>query len=126
MYRVLISFYSFYSFLYVHYAVLQKDTCPVVLQKRAHGWYTLLCAQTGGWADICNIARGAAFYHEKAPMFTCNFTGKPSHVEKSVRIFQNFRYCRVPISHFLCNYTCILTSNLKLPTWGQLGGRFLE
>ena len=32
-----------------------------------HGWYTLLCAQTRGWADICNIA---AFYHEKVPMFT--------------------------------------------------------
>ena len=39
----------------------------VVSWKRAHGRCTLLCAQTGGWADICNIA---AFYHEKAPMLT--------------------------------------------------------
>ena len=39
----------------------------VVSRKRVHGRCTLLCAQTGGWADICNIA---AFYHEKAPMFT--------------------------------------------------------
>ena len=39
----------------------------VVSRKRAHGRYTLLCAQTGGWVDICNIA---VFYHEKAPMFT--------------------------------------------------------
>ena len=26
----------------------------------------MLCAQTGGWVDICNIV---AFYHEKASMF---------------------------------------------------------
>ena len=39
----------------------------VVSRKRAHGRCTLLCAQTGGWADICNIA---AFYNKKAPMFT--------------------------------------------------------
>ena len=31
------------------------------------GAHALLCAQTGEWADICNIA---AFYHEKALMFT--------------------------------------------------------
>ena len=37
--------------------------CTVVLRKRAHGRYTLLCAQTRGWADTCNIT---AFYHEKA------------------------------------------------------------
>ena len=37
----------------------------LVLRKRAHGRCTSLCAQTRGWADICNIA---AFYHEKAPM----------------------------------------------------------
>ena len=29
--------------------------------------HIILCAQTRGWVDICNIA---AFYHEKAPMFT--------------------------------------------------------
>ena len=39
----------------------------VVSRKRAHGRYTLLCAQTRGWADICNIT---AFYHEKTAMFT--------------------------------------------------------
>ena len=44
-----------------------KCISTVVSQKRAQGRYTLLCAQTRGWADICNIA---AFYHEKAPMFT--------------------------------------------------------
>ena len=36
----------------------------VVLGKRAHGWRTLLCAQTGGWADITE------FYNDKVPMFT--------------------------------------------------------
>ena len=40
----------------------------VVSRKRAHGRCTLLCAQTGRWADICNIL--AFSYHEKAPMFT--------------------------------------------------------
>ena len=39
----------------------------VVSRKRAHGRYTLLCARTRGWADICNIA---AFNHEKASMFS--------------------------------------------------------
>ena len=29
--------------------------------------WTLLRAQTGGWADVCDID---AFYHEKEPMFT--------------------------------------------------------
>ena len=38
----------------------------VVSRKRAHGRYTLLCAQTGGVGDICNVA---AFYHEEAPIF---------------------------------------------------------
>ena len=83
----------------------------VVSQKRAHGRYTLLCAQTGGWADICNITT----LQRKAPMFTlsqptagyCTPThthvwqrsnipgkglaapcaGKPSYVEKLIRIF---------------------------------------
>ena len=41
-------------------------TTTVVSQKRAHGRCTLLCAQTGGWADICNIA---AFYHKKAHVY---------------------------------------------------------
>ena len=41
--------------------------CTVGSRKRAHGRCTLLCTQTRGWADICNIA---AFYHEIAPMFT--------------------------------------------------------
>ena len=36
----------------------------VVSRKRAHGWYTLLCAQTREWVDICNIV---AFYHKKVP-----------------------------------------------------------
>ena len=112
------------------------------------GRYTLLCAQTGSWANICSIA---AFYHKKAPIFTLsqpttgycipthppstsliqfstcisqacvglhisgqagcvlkfqekdskfhemNFTGKPSHVEKLIRVFRSchsdFRYC---------------------------------
>ena len=49
------------QFHWLHFAT------TVVSRKRAHGRYMLLCAQTGGWADICNIA---AFYHEKAPMFT--------------------------------------------------------
>ena len=52
----------------------------VVLRKRTHGRCTLLRAQTGGWANICNIA---AFYHEKAPIFTLSqpTTGycKPTH-----------------------------------------------
>ena len=38
----------------------------VVSRKRAHGRYTLLCAPTRGWADICNIA----FNYEKVLMFT--------------------------------------------------------
>ena len=37
--------------------------CTVGSRKRAHGRCTLLCTQTRGWADICNIA---AFYHEIA------------------------------------------------------------
>ena len=54
----------------------------VVSRKRAHGRYTLLHAQTGGWgADICNIA---AFYHEKVPTFILSqpTTGycKPTHL----------------------------------------------
>jgi len=47
-------------------APTQFPILHVVSRKRAHGRYTLLCAQTGGWADICNIA---AFYHEKVPTF---------------------------------------------------------
>ena len=39
---------------------------PVVSRKRAHGRYTLLCTQTGGWVDICNIT---AFYHPKKHPF---------------------------------------------------------
>jgi len=31
------------------------------------GAHYFVLMQTRGWADICNIA---AFYHEKAPMFT--------------------------------------------------------
>ena len=38
----------------------------VVSRRRVHGWCTLLCAQTGEWADICNIV---AFYHEKRPIY---------------------------------------------------------
>ena len=56
--------------------------CTLVSRKRAHGRYTLLCAQTGVWADICNIA---AFYHKKVPMFAlsqptgcCTLTISPS------------------------------------------------
>ena len=42
------------------------------------GGATLLCAQTGGWADICNLA---AFYHEKAPMLTLSqpYIATPTH-----------------------------------------------
>ena len=46
----------------------------IVSRKRAHGQCTLLSAQTGGWANICNIA---AFYHEKVPMFTLS---QPSYM----------------------------------------------
>ena len=38
----------------------------VVSRKRAHGWCTLLRAQTGGWADIFNIA---AFHHKKRHVY---------------------------------------------------------
>ena len=44
--------------------LIKKQANTVVSQKRAHGRYTLLCAQTRGRADICNIA---AFYHKKRP-----------------------------------------------------------
>ena len=49
---------------YEHAAFITKQANTVVSRKRAHGWYTLLCAQTRGWVDICNIA---AFYHKKCP-----------------------------------------------------------
>ena len=42
-------------------------SCTIVSRKRAHGRYTLVCAQTRRWVDICNRT---AFYHEKAPMFS--------------------------------------------------------
>ena len=35
---------------------LESKMYTVLLRKRAHGQYTLLCAQTEGWVDICNIA----------------------------------------------------------------------
>ena len=64
----------FYHSVGLHFLWTQKfqqgmNTCvyTVVSRKRAHGQYTLLCAQTGGWVNSCNIA---AFYHEKAPTFT--------------------------------------------------------
>ena len=49
-----------------HNKILESTlTCStVVARKRAHGRYTLLCAQTRGMVDIGNIA---TFYHEKAP-----------------------------------------------------------
>ena len=50
--------------------------CTVVSRKRAHGWYTLLCVQTGGWADICNIA---AFYLKKAPCLHYHNHCTPTH-----------------------------------------------
>ena len=66
-----------------------------VSQKRAHGQYTLLCALTGGWADICNIA---AFYHEKPAMFTlsigyCTPTHLPSTAGSREAMNQSVRNC---------------------------------
>ena len=51
----------------------------VVSRKRAHGRYILLCAQTGGWADICNITT----FQEKDSKFHAM-----SYVEKLIRNFQ--------------------------------------
>ena len=49
------------------FAANAAQVITAVSRKRAHGRCTLLCAQTGRWADICDIT---AFYHENAPMFT--------------------------------------------------------
>ena len=49
---------------YEHVAFITKQANTVVSQKKVHGRYTLLCAQTRGWVDIGNIA---AFYHKKRP-----------------------------------------------------------
>ena len=51
--------------VHMHYLnVSSIYASTVVLRKRAYRRYTLLCAQTRGWADISNIA---AFYQEKHP-----------------------------------------------------------
>ena len=61
--------------------ITTRFSSTIVARKRAHGRCTLLRAQTGGWADIRNIA---AFYQKKAPMFTFSqpTTGycKPTHL----------------------------------------------
>ena len=46
--------------------ILSHYTITVVLRKRAHGRHTLPCAQTRGWADICNTA---GFYHKSTHVY---------------------------------------------------------
>ena len=107
----------------------------VVSRKRAHGWYTLLCAQTGEWADIWNIT---AFYHEKVPLFTLSqpTTGycTPTHplstslIQFSVCIFQAcvashkwFQHSRkmtqVPWINFTGKLVIANQNFSKLPQW---------
>ena len=37
--------------------MVRKNPGAVVSRKRAHGRYTLLCAQTRGWADTCTMKK---------------------------------------------------------------------
>ena len=120
---------------------------PVVSRKRAHGRYTLLCTQTGGWADICNIA---AFYHPKKRPFlhyhnlqqdiAYQHTHPPSTslIQFSVCTSQAWGYYKhwtwdqrtqgkgleVPCDELTGKPSVML--KLKLCTRGQLGGHFLK
>ena len=70
----LLAFNSLWTSLFT----VTSNVYTIVSWKRAHGRYTLLCDQTRGWADICNIA---AFYHEKAPML-------PKHLPPPINCWQ--------------------------------------
>jgi len=69
---------------------------------------------------------GVLTFQEKDSKFhAVNFTGKPSRVEKLIRIFTEvatvtFRYC---LYHIIF---CTNMLNLKLSARGEMGGRFLK
>ena len=66
------------QFFSVESAVMASEFSVEAMVRGYHIYHSLvkkgpwavhitLCSDGGGWVDICNIA---AFYHEKAPMFT--------------------------------------------------------
>ena len=56
--------------------VIYVHMYTIISWKRAHVRYTLLCSQTRGWADICNIA---PFYYEKAMLHYHNLQQDIAH-----------------------------------------------
>ena len=110
----------------------------VVSRKRAHGRCTLLCAQTRGWADICNIAGNiygniaATFYHEKAPMFTLSqpTTGycTPTHPPSTSLI--QFSVCISQACVASHKWTTFQGNGLEVPRdgfyWRDYGNYFLS